>query len=52
MSEEFKLENPKPKPPKDRFENDTRTQTVLFSGMDCLPGQQDLYQEEQENGEN
>jgi hypothetical protein len=33
-----------------QFENDPRRQRVLFSGMDCLRGQLDLFQTDGEGG--
>lgn len=40
----FRLVNDKPKPRPVQFENSERTrQQVLFSGLDCLPGQLDLF---------
>ena len=41
--EPFRLENPAPKPNLDRFENDQSRQCMLLAGMDCLPGQLDLF---------
>lgn len=42
---EFQLSNPpqssEPKPVK--FFTEKARQSVLFSGLDCLPGQQDLF---------
>lgn len=40
----FALANDAPKRAAQRPENDPTRQTVLFSGMDCLPDQQDLFQ--------
>jgi hypothetical protein len=40
-AEPFQLKNDPP--PARRCENDDRRQTVLFSGLDCLPGQDDLF---------
>ena len=44
-SDEFVLSNapPKPKPWRGGEPENTR-QTVLFTGMDCLAGQQDLFE--------
>jgi len=40
----FKLENPKPRTPVAKFGNNERSkQTMLLSGLDCLPGQLDLF---------
>jgi len=44
--EPFALTN-EPTRPKLRIENDDRRQTVMFSGMDCLPGQEDLFTTEE-----
>lgn len=45
MSEEFTLNNPAPKKQKVVVVTEqTKTrQQVLFAGMKCLPGQQDLF---------
>ena len=41
---EFQLRNDPPKAKPASFENGERTsQRVLIDGMDCLPGQQDLF---------
>jgi hypothetical protein len=41
---EFVLSNPAPKPkPWQGGESENTRQTVLLSGLDCLPGQQDLF---------
>ena len=41
---EFALSNPAPKPKLWRGDESENTrQTVLLSGLDCLPGQQDLF---------
>lgn len=45
QTEEFQLTNDRPRPKPLRFENDECRQTVLFAGMDCLPGQEDLFDE-------
>lgn len=43
--EPFRLENSKPRLKPARFENsDRRRQGMLLSGLDCLPGQQDLFE--------
>jgi hypothetical protein len=42
--ERFTLANPAPPPPARRGPEPERTrQTVLFAGLDCLPGQQNLF---------
>jgi hypothetical protein len=42
--DEFVLSNPAPKPkPWQGDEPENTRQTVLLSGLDCLPGQQDLF---------
>ena len=41
--EAFRLSSDPPKPKRATFENDPCRQTVLFTGLDCLPGQQDLF---------
>ena len=41
--ESFALQRPQPKPRVTQFVSHGGTQKVLFSGMDCLPGQQDLF---------
>jgi hypothetical protein len=41
--EPFALQRPHPKPRVTQFVSHGGTQKVLFSGMDCLPGQQDLF---------
>lgn len=41
--EPFSLQRPQPKPRVDKFVSHGGAQNVLFSGMDCLPGQQDLF---------
>lgn len=46
--EPFVLTNEMPRP-KLRIENDDRRQTVMFSGMECLPGQEDLFTTEEGN---
>ena len=43
QEEEFTLSNPKPRQPPPKFETTPCRQNVLFSGMDCLPGQMDLF---------
>lgn len=44
MSEAFHLTNEEPKrTPWGTPESPKAKQTVMFSGMDCLPGQQDLF---------
>jgi hypothetical protein len=45
VTEDFQLTNDKPRPAPLRFENEECRQTVLFAGMDCLAGQQDLFEE-------
>ncbi len=50
--EEFALTNPAPKPkPWRGDEPDNTRQTKLLSGLDCLPGQQDLFAADGENGQ-
>lgn len=44
MSNPFQLKNETPKPKPRSFTTTEAKQTVLFSGMDCLPGQKDLFQ--------
>lgn len=39
----FRLENTPPKPKPLTFESSKDRQRVLFTGLDCLPGQQDLF---------
>lgn len=46
--EPFVLTNEPPRS-KLRIDNDDRRQTVMFSGMDCLPGQEDLFTTEEGN---
>ena len=46
--EPFILTNEAPRP-KLRIENDDRRQTVMLSGMECLPGQEDLFTTEEGN---
>ena len=41
--EVYRLQNNQRKAAPARFESQGSTQKVLFSGMDCLPGQQDLF---------
>lgn len=42
--ESFTLQNPAPKPaPWKPQPAERKRQTVLFAGMDCLPGQNDLF---------
>jgi hypothetical protein len=42
---EFVLSNPAPQPkPWQGGEPENTRQTVLLSGLDCLPGQQDLFE--------
>jgi len=42
--EPFQLTNPPPKRKKIDVPNTTGTQKMLLSGLDCLPGQKDLFQ--------
>jgi hypothetical protein len=44
MNEEFTLTNVKPKPKPPAIEQAKERQNVLFSGLNCLPGQQDLFE--------
>lgn len=39
----FTLENDIPEPAPRKFSNSKDTQRVLFAGLDCLPGQLDLF---------
>ena len=41
--ETFTLTNEEPQPRPRKFESDRGQQRVLFSGLDCLPGQLDLF---------
>lgn len=41
--EPFVLANDPPRRVPVRFENDDRRQRTLFDGLDCLPGQEDLF---------
>ncbi len=44
MNETFFLSNnPTPKKPRHFESNDKTRQKLLFSGLDCLPGQMDLF---------
>lgn len=44
MSDTFALRNDPPKPPRGDFTGrEKQQQKVLFTGLDCLPGQQDLF---------
>lgn len=43
MNEPFKLTNDPPKYPKKDYGSNNDRQTVLFAGMDCEPGQKDLF---------
>jgi hypothetical protein len=43
MNDEFTLANEVPRPKPLEFSNDPTRQRVLFAGLDCLPGQQDLF---------
>ncbi len=50
--EEFALTNPAPKPKLWQGDEPENTrQTVLLSGLDCLPGQQDLFERDGEAGQ-
>ncbi len=50
--EEFVLSNPAPKPkPWQGGEPENTRQAVLLSGLDCLPGQQDLFAADGEAGQ-
>ena len=40
---EFILANDKPRPKPAKWQNSDARQRVLFAGLDCLPGQQDLF---------
>ena len=45
--DQFKLkQQPAIVQPKARFESTPTTQRVLLTGLDCLPGQQDLFEED------
>jgi DNA-directed RNA polymerase subunit RPC12/RpoP len=39
----FTLQNATPKPKPATFDNAKATQRTLIDGLDCLPGQQDLF---------
>jgi len=40
----FQLRNDPPAVKRERFDNNNRSQqAVLFAGLDCLPGQEDLF---------
>lgn len=41
--EPFVLANERPAPKREAFDSNKGTQRVLFTGMDCLPGQLDLF---------
>ena len=41
--EPFALANEMPKPKPTRFENSEGRQRMLLAGLDCLPGQGDLF---------
>lgn len=41
--EPFVLVNERPAPKREAFDSNKGTQRVLFTGMDCLPGQLDLF---------
>lgn len=41
--EPFTLQNDKPKKQPEKFEQVKRRQLPLLSGLDCAPGQQDLF---------
>ena len=44
MSNQFALNNEPPRSTPPRFESNSKTrQRVLFAGMNCLPGQLDLF---------
>ena len=43
-TEEFKLENDKPTPALRPFVTKAAKQKKMFAGMDCLPGQEDLFE--------
>ncbi len=44
MNRDFTLSNKPTRPTPARFETDDKTrQKVLFCGLDCLPGQLDLF---------
>lgn len=49
--EPFVLCNEPPKPKPARFEDQCGRQSVLFAGLDCLSGQQDLFCTDGENHE-
>ena len=48
---EFQLTNPPPKRRKTEFHNTTGTQKLLVSGLDCFPGQLDLFDTDGPNGD-
>jgi hypothetical protein len=43
MNDEFTLTNDELRRKPLEFSNDPTRQRVLFAGLDCLPGQQDLF---------
>jgi len=49
--EPFTLRNEAPRPKPQRFENQGGRQMVLLAGLDCLPGQWDLFQTDGEEEE-
>lgn len=48
--ERFTLANDAPRPKPLRFENNSGRQMVLLTGLDCVPGQRDLFQTDGEGG--
>jgi hypothetical protein len=51
---EFQLANDPPQPKPRELENGASAQRMLLAGLDCLPGQHDLFQtdgEEDSEGE-
>ena len=44
MTEQFTLRNDPPSPKAQSFESNSKTrQKMLLAGLDCLPGQMDLF---------
>jgi hypothetical protein len=48
--ERFTLANEAPRPKPQQFENKGARQMALLAGLDCLPGQRDLFQTDGEEG--
>ena len=49
--ERFALANDPPRPKPARFENSEGRQRMLLAGLDCLPGQGDLFETDGESEE-